>query len=93
MIQDNFYRQKGKSGTEKFVSYYLSHFADPDYIFASKPSNRKMSGESASVRPLQTVAPLANELSHLNKKFFWCACRIIKINLQDSQLNYCDEKK
>lgn len=59
-----FLSPKGQIRAEKFVPYYLSHFPIPDYIFAARPSNAAGSGESRSARPLQTVAPLANQLSH-----------------------------
>lgn len=56
---------KGQVRAAKLVSYYLSHFPKPDFIFASKPDSggRSHASESLSFRPFQTVAPLANELT------------------------------
>ncbi|MCX7125176.1 MAG: histidine phosphatase family protein [Gammaproteobacteria bacterium] len=65
-----FLSPKGQMRAEKFVSYYLKKFPQPDFIFASKPGDSKHPNESDSFRPVQTVAPLANELSFLNKKSF-----------------------
>lgn len=61
---------KGQVRAEKFVSYYLSHFHKPDFIFASKPGDAKHPNESDSLRPFQTVMPLANELTFLSKQNF-----------------------
>src|SRR3990167_3126137 len=60
-----FLSAKGQLRAEKFLLYYLSHYDKPDYIFAAKPGNDNHPDESASYRPVQTVAPLASELSVL----------------------------
>src|SRR3990167_8848641 len=60
-----FLSAKGQIRAEKFLQYYLSHYDKPDYIFAAKPGNDNHPDESASYRPLQTVAPLASQLSVL----------------------------
>ena len=63
-----FLSPKGQVRAQQFVSYYVHHFPEPDFIFASKPANSLHPDESDSVRPLQTVAPLANQLTFLHKK-------------------------
>ena len=60
-----FLSAKGQIRAEKFLQYYLSHYEQPDYIIAAKPGNDNHPDESASYRPLQTVAPLASQLSLL----------------------------
>lgn len=63
-----FLSPKGQLRAEKFVPYFLKTFGQPDFIIATKPGDAKHPDESGSVRPLQTVAPLANQLSHDQKK-------------------------
>ena len=59
-----FLSPKGQLRAERFSVYYLKYFPKPDYIFATKPGDAAHPGSSQSVRPLQTVAPLANQLAY-----------------------------
>ncbi|HLB55705.1 MAG TPA: histidine phosphatase family protein [Coxiellaceae bacterium] len=62
-----FLSPKGQLRAEKFVSYYLSHFKKPDFIFASNPvTNAADLDTGHSYRPIQTVMPLANQLAFQN---------------------------
>ena len=54
---------KGQVRAEKFAAYFLTHFGTPDFLFASNPLKSDKTEESKSFRPVQTLAPLANQLS------------------------------
>ncbi len=55
-----FLSPKGQVRAIAFAIYYLNKFPEPNYIIASNPSSLK---NKSSLRELQTVAPLANELA------------------------------
>lgn len=65
-----FLSSKGQLRAERFAVYYLKYFHKPDYIFATKVGDSVNLKESESMRPLQTVAPLANQLAYDNPKGF-----------------------
>lgn len=68
-VQQNpgpFLSPKGQVRAAKFVGYYLSHFPEPDFIFATNPQETNRTTSDFSYRPLQTVAPLANQLAYQN---------------------------
>lgn len=65
-----FLSPKGQLRAERFSVYYLKYFPKPDYIFATKPGDANHPDTSQSVRPLQTVAPLANQLAYQNATGF-----------------------
>ena len=54
---------KGQVRAEKFVAYFLTNFGTPDFLFASNPMSSDVTEEGQSYRPVQTLAPLANQLS------------------------------
>jgi hypothetical protein len=56
-----FLSPKGEVRAIAFAYYYLNKFAEPDYIIATNPATSGQGG--ASVREIQTVAPLANILA------------------------------
>lgn len=62
-----FLSPKGQVRAMRFVSYYLKHFQKPDYIFTTNPVNpvHDASG-GVSLREIQTMAPLANQLAYRN---------------------------
>ena len=64
-----FLSPKGQVRAERFALYYLKNFDAPDFIFATRPGDLRHPADSLSMRPVQTIAPLANELNHENKKF------------------------
>ena len=65
-----FLSPKGQLRAERFAAYYLKYFPKPDYIFATKAGDSTDPDESNSMRSLQTVAPLANQLAYQNPKGF-----------------------
>src|SRR3990167_2860378 len=64
-----FLSPKGQVRAERFVSYYLKNYNVPDYIFVTRPGDLLHASDGLSMRPVQTIAPLANELNVENKKF------------------------
>ncbi len=58
-----FLSPKGQIRAIAFAAYYLKTFKEPDYIFATSP---KSSGPEGSMREMQTIAPLANQLAELH---------------------------
>jgi len=68
---------RGQVRAEKFVGYYLKRFGTPDFIFATHPLNRlqvnprdKNAANKLSLRELQTLAPLANQITKTTNKVF-----------------------
>jgi hypothetical protein len=51
---------KGHIRAMKFAFYFLDKFGNPDYIFAANPVEEI--GRNSSIRPIETIAPLANML-------------------------------
>lgn len=62
-----FLSPKGQVRAERFTEYYLKNFNAPDFIFASRPGDLNHASESLSMRPVQTIAPLANQLAYEGK--------------------------
>lgn len=54
---------KGVLRSMKFAIYYQTHFAKPDFIFAAKPAFSRKVSNATSMRPMQTMMPLANLLT------------------------------
>lgn len=91
-----FLSPKGQLRAEEFVTYYLSHFKKPDFIFASDPiTNPADMDTGSSYRPLQTVMPLANQLAFQNPSGYPINvtyrdnqyAELAKLLLTDSQYN------
>jgi hypothetical protein len=51
---------KGEIRSIKFAFYFLNKFGVPDYMIAADPVDTQ--GKNSSIRPIQTLAPLANML-------------------------------
>lgn len=58
---------KGVLRSIKFAVYYPQHFPTPDYIFAAQPAFSHKVSDATSMRPLQTLMPLANLLTTQGK--------------------------
>lgn len=54
---------KGQVRAERFSDYYLKTYVAPDYIFATVSADEEAAKvKGKSYRPIQTIAPLANQL-------------------------------